>query len=184
MRFTPMVGTSSLSPTGPRATSEKRSGSGVVRASDEGAASASLRPPHRHRREQGLGSAACEAHPEPHRRSPVHAAFCSTPKLGNGYTTIRRIEEHRGRVFCEEWVGELIADSGHRGGCGGLVNSSASHKRSPLRFFVLVFALSIPIWLIAQRGYGFREYPASAPSRGNRPRARRLSPARPSPSRC
>jgi membrane protease YdiL (CAAX protease family) len=33
------------------------------------------------------------------------------------------------------------------------VNSSASYKRSPLRFFVLVFALSIPIWLIESRGW-------------------------------
>ena len=50
-------------------------------------------------------------------------------------------------------VGSLIADSRHRGlhdrgGRGGLVNSSASPKRSSLRFFLLVFALSIPIWLI------------------------------------
>jgi uncharacterized protein len=50
-------------------------------------------------------------------------------------------------------VGSLIADSGHRGlhdrgGWGGLVNSNTSSKRSPLRFFLLVFALSIPIWLI------------------------------------
>ena len=53
-------------------------------------------------------------------------------------------------------VGAPLADSGHRGlhdrgGCGGLVNSCASPKRSPLRFFVLVFVLSIPNWLIEPR---------------------------------
>jgi hypothetical protein len=33
------------------------------------------------------------------------------------------------------------------------VNSNASPKRSPLRFFLLVFALSIPIWLIEPRDW-------------------------------
>lgn len=55
-------------------------------------------------------------------------------------------------------MGTLIADSGHRGwhdrgGCSGLVNSNTSPKRSPLRFFVLVFGLSIPIWLIEPRDW-------------------------------
>jgi uncharacterized protein len=50
-------------------------------------------------------------------------------------------------------VGESISDSGHRGlrdrdTCGGLVNACASSKRSPLRFFLSVFALSVPIWLV------------------------------------
>ena len=55
-------------------------------------------------------------------------------------------------------MGSLIADSGHRGlrnpsGCGGPVNSNTSPKRSPLRFFLLVFALSIPIWMIEPRDW-------------------------------
>ena len=33
------------------------------------------------------------------------------------------------------------------------MNSSASHRRSPLRFFALVFALSVPIWLIEPRDW-------------------------------
>ncbi len=33
------------------------------------------------------------------------------------------------------------------------MNSNASPKRSPLRFFLLVFALSIPIWLIEPRDW-------------------------------
>jgi hypothetical protein len=36
---------------------------------------------------------------------------------------------------------------------GGLVNGSVSRKRSPLRFFVLVFVLSLPIWLIEPRDW-------------------------------
>jgi uncharacterized protein len=52
-------------------------------------------------------------------------------------------------------VGRLIADSGHRGlhDRGGLMNGSVSRTRSPLRFFVLVFALSLPIWLIESRDW-------------------------------
>jgi deazaflavin-dependent oxidoreductase (nitroreductase family) len=55
-----------------------------------GAAGSPLRPHYRHRREQGLGSAPCEAHPGSHRRSPVHAALHSTPKTGNGHRTGER----------------------------------------------------------------------------------------------
>jgi hypothetical protein len=74
---------------------------------------------------------------------PAPRSLARFNKRFTSHRTIRRIQEHRGRVFYEEWVGGLIADSGHRGllhrgGCGGLVNGSASHKRSPLRFFVLV----------------------------------------------
>ena len=47
-------------------------------------------------------------------------------------------------------MGGLIADSRHR---GGLVNRIVSRKRSPLRFFVLVFALSAPIWLLEPRDW-------------------------------
>jgi hypothetical protein len=60
-----------------------------------------------------------------------------------------------------EQVGALdspISDSGHRslhdrGGSDGPVDSCASPKRSPLTFFVLVFVLSIPSWLIEPRDW-------------------------------
>ena len=55
-------------------------------------------------------------------------------------------------------MASLIADSGHRslhdrGGCDCLVNTSASSKRSPLKCFLLVFTLSLPIWLIGPRDW-------------------------------
>jgi uncharacterized protein len=55
-------------------------------------------------------------------------------------------------------VGGPISDSGRRGlhdrgGCDGPVKSCAAPKRSPSRFFVLVFVLSIPNWLIEPRDW-------------------------------
>lgn len=38
------------------------------------------------------------------------------------------------------------------------MNTSVSLKRSPLKFFVLVFALAIPFWVVGARGEDFKEF--------------------------